>query len=316
MMKNKLFLSGIISLALIFGLAFTGCSPTTDGGGNTVTQYTVSFDGGDGEGDPPASKKVDEGGTITLPDEGDLTAPAGKEFDGWKADGTGTTRRPGYAYTVTKNVEFVAQWKDTNPDPGPAPQTNPLVGTWFFTDFDDDTAEAYSFTANNIAYGVSPHLGGAEGYAENNCRIQVTNADSFISTGRGTLNFQLDGTTLSTWWEGGDDVITYNKRIDGTSETGNPARGIWINDAPGNRRELLVISKVISGSVKIILGTYVRTDYTLSDVTGNSGKLKFGTESPLNYEINATSGTLRIAYSVGNIVEFKLATAGGLDSFF
>jgi uncharacterized repeat protein (TIGR02543 family) len=63
-----------------------------------------------------------------------MTAPAGKEFDGWKAGGTTYAR--GDSYTVKGNVVFTAQWKDTAPqsftvtfdsDGGTPPQTTKTV---------------------------------------------------------------------------------------------------------------------------------------------------------------------------------------------
>jgi uncharacterized repeat protein (TIGR02543 family) len=105
MMKTAYFLRSLMGLTLVLVLAAAGC----DNGVTGETSYTVSFDGGDGSGTPPASKTVKEKESIDLPGKGGLTAPENKEFDGWKAGGK--TYAAGDAYTVTGDITFVAQWK-------------------------------------------------------------------------------------------------------------------------------------------------------------------------------------------------------------
>jgi hypothetical protein len=107
-MKNKLFLTGAIGIILVFGVVLLGC-PAEEG--TIPTTYTITFDGGEGGGTPPTSQKIESGKDLTLPGKGNLTAPVGKEFDGWKGDGK--TLGIGDAYTVTKDVTFIAQWKDS-----------------------------------------------------------------------------------------------------------------------------------------------------------------------------------------------------------
>jgi hypothetical protein len=105
-MKNKRLLAGIAGMALAFGLMVAGCD---NGSTDTPTTYTVTFDGGDGSGAPPAAQTVESGQSVTLPGKGSLVAPTGKEFDGWRGDGR--TLAVGDSYTVTKDVVFLAQWK-------------------------------------------------------------------------------------------------------------------------------------------------------------------------------------------------------------
>jgi hypothetical protein len=81
-MKKRLVLAGMIGMALVVGTALIGCTPLTD-----ATQYTVTYAVGLGGGTAPATQTVDEGTAITLPGQGDMTAPAGELFDGWKDDG-------------------------------------------------------------------------------------------------------------------------------------------------------------------------------------------------------------------------------------
>jgi len=106
-MKKKLVFTGILAVVLVFMMFLAACvedAPKT---------FTVSYDAGDGSGTPPASQTVEDGKSINLPGKGSLTAPAGKEFDGWKGDGS--TYSTGDSYTVTKDVTFTAQWKSTTP---------------------------------------------------------------------------------------------------------------------------------------------------------------------------------------------------------
>jgi uncharacterized repeat protein (TIGR02543 family) len=98
-------------MALTIGLVLSGCDNATNStdGGTKTTTYTVTFDGGDGTGTPPASQTVAENTSISLPGKGDLTAPAEKEFNGWKTGGV--SYAAGDSYTVKGNVTFIAQWK-------------------------------------------------------------------------------------------------------------------------------------------------------------------------------------------------------------
>jgi hypothetical protein len=72
--------------------------------------YTVTFDHGDGGGTPPSPQVVDPGTSIKLPGLGQMTAPAGKTFDGWKA-GSGATQAAGTDVTINANTTYTAQWK-------------------------------------------------------------------------------------------------------------------------------------------------------------------------------------------------------------
>ncbi|GHU73538.1 hypothetical protein FACS189450_13500 [Spirochaetia bacterium] len=97
-----LFRLGAIALALSL-IVLTGCPPA---GG---TQYTVTYSAGNGSGSAPASQTVDAGTAINLPAQGNMMAPSGQIFDGWR-DGGGTAYTAGESYTVDANVKFTAQW--------------------------------------------------------------------------------------------------------------------------------------------------------------------------------------------------------------
>ena len=108
-------------LADVADFHFTGWSPASIGTDATedvdvtaqwVAAYNVSFSAGEGSGTVPATFQKWSGATFELPGQGEMVAPAGKVFIGWKANGAGETRAEGYEYTMTAAaVEFEAQWK-------------------------------------------------------------------------------------------------------------------------------------------------------------------------------------------------------------
>jgi hypothetical protein len=106
-MKNRRNAIGIFGLTLIFALIFAACPQPTE---EAPVTYTVSYAAGEGGGNPPAGQTVNAGTAITLPDQGTMTAPAGKTFNGWTA-GSGGTFSAGGSYTVNADVTFTARWK-------------------------------------------------------------------------------------------------------------------------------------------------------------------------------------------------------------
>jgi uncharacterized repeat protein (TIGR02543 family) len=73
--------------------------------------YTVTYYANGASGTPPGARTVNEGTSITLPDEGNLTY-SGKTFDGWNtaANGSGTGYAAGTSFTVNGNTNLYAQW--------------------------------------------------------------------------------------------------------------------------------------------------------------------------------------------------------------
>ena len=122
-MKKQLFVAGMIGVALTFGLVLAGCDNLLDALGakseENSSTYRVSYDLGGGGGTPPAERTVASGTSILLPGEGSMTAPDGKEFDGWETGGT--TYAVGDSYTVNSDVTFVAQWKNVSGGGGGGP---------------------------------------------------------------------------------------------------------------------------------------------------------------------------------------------------
>ncbi|MBR2168276.1 MAG: InlB B-repeat-containing protein [Paludibacteraceae bacterium] len=79
-----------------------------------VAAYDVTFSAGAGSGTVPAKFQKWEGAKFELPGQGEMVAPSGKAFDGWKANGTGDKLAAGAEYTMSNAaVAFVAQWKAT-----------------------------------------------------------------------------------------------------------------------------------------------------------------------------------------------------------
>ncbi|MDR1216906.1 MAG: InlB B-repeat-containing protein, partial [Treponema sp.] len=101
-MAKKKILWRVLALALtfVFGLGLAGCDNNDDD--TPSTTYTVSYDSGDGSGTVPASQTVASGTSINLPGKGNMTAPSGKAFNGWRTGGQ--NYNVGDSYTVTGNV--------------------------------------------------------------------------------------------------------------------------------------------------------------------------------------------------------------------
>ena len=75
-----------------------------------VPTYDVSFDAGLGSGTVPTGFQKWEGATFELPGQGEMVAPSGRVFGGWKV-GVSDKYAAGDTYTMgTTGVEFVAQW--------------------------------------------------------------------------------------------------------------------------------------------------------------------------------------------------------------
>jgi hypothetical protein len=76
-----------------------------------VRLYTITFSAGVGSGTPPEPQKGTAGTVITLPGQGDMTAPEGMAFDGWTDTDSGNIYEEGARYTVsTRDRTFMARW--------------------------------------------------------------------------------------------------------------------------------------------------------------------------------------------------------------
>ena len=85
-----------------------------DGEDTEEHKYVISFDAGDGTGEMADVSNIY--GEYTLP-ECTLTAPADKEFIGWKVNGQGLVLKPDAKINVASNITLVAQWQGATPEP-------------------------------------------------------------------------------------------------------------------------------------------------------------------------------------------------------
>ena len=107
-MTKKIVLFLILVMALVFGMMAAGCDNGNGGEDNVVNEFTITYDAGEGSGTPPASQKIVSGVAIYLPGQGDMSAPSGKIFNGWRS--SGKTYSAGDSFKVTDNALFLAQW--------------------------------------------------------------------------------------------------------------------------------------------------------------------------------------------------------------
>jgi len=73
----------------------------------------ITFLTGEGSGTPPPAQVVDVGGSITIPGQGDMIAPSGKKFAGWKTPDDSYIHGAGGSASFSNSmyVLFVAQWE-------------------------------------------------------------------------------------------------------------------------------------------------------------------------------------------------------------
>jgi hypothetical protein len=161
-MKNLSKFLAIIVIGTVIGFSLMGCDDGNGGGnggnnGGGTTSYTVSFDAGNGDGTPPASQTVNAGSSITLPGKGDMTAPTGQSFNGWRTGGQNYAA--GDSYTVNGNVTFIAQW--TTGGGGGGDDTIPSVptGVTATTQSSSSISVSWSAVSGATSYKVYYEIG-------------------------------------------------------------------------------------------------------------------------------------------------------------
>ncbi len=75
-------------------------------------QYQVTYSPGQGTGTVEDTRRYASGAEADVKSAAGLTAPAGKVFTGWLAEGTGEIKQPGDKLTITGNMTLTAQWGD------------------------------------------------------------------------------------------------------------------------------------------------------------------------------------------------------------
>ena len=116
-MKLHRSLRGILGLVLCVGLILLVACEADSGG---KKEFTVTFATGEGTGTAPASQKIKDGSSVTLPGQGSMVAPTGKSFKGWLINGASYTA--GAGYTVIANVTATAEWQTGSSQSGGAYQ--------------------------------------------------------------------------------------------------------------------------------------------------------------------------------------------------
>jgi hypothetical protein len=245
-MKNKGFVWVITGLTLVVGLILAGC----DNGSTTPpTKYTVTFDGGEGEGTPPPAQTVESGQSVFMPDKGSLTAPSGKEFNGWRGDGQ--TLAKGDSYTVTKHITFIAQWKTafvavTGISGIPATGT---VGTALTL---SGTVNPAAATNKTIVWSVKTPGAG----------VTAINGSSFTPTEAGSLT--LTATIADGTAAGSPYTQDFSITVTQTAPTFNPS----VNEATANNAATLgLVGTTISSNPTGIVNAAITDDKSKIKIT-------------------------------------------------
>jgi uncharacterized repeat protein (TIGR02543 family) len=115
-MKSRNFIAhSTLSVCLVLviitlGLTLASC----DTGAGRAPAYNITFHQGEGEGRTPDRIPVAQNGYARLPEQGSMTHPAGKKLSGWKAPDDSLIYNPLMEYKVTKDVMFIAQWREAS----------------------------------------------------------------------------------------------------------------------------------------------------------------------------------------------------------
>jgi uncharacterized repeat protein (TIGR02543 family) len=100
---------GAGSTGSVAGGTVSGGSSSGGTGGNTVTNYTVTFDPNGGTGGPAEAQTVANNGTATEPKGADIPTRAGYEFRGWSPAGDSTVLY-NFSTPVTGSITLYAVW--------------------------------------------------------------------------------------------------------------------------------------------------------------------------------------------------------------
>ncbi|MDR0386889.1 MAG: hypothetical protein LBH57_02510 [Treponema sp.] len=160
------------------GMAIGGsdCYYKADGeGGDTPSQYTVTYATGEGGGTVPAAQTVNAGTVVHLPGQGGMTAPAGKVFAGWN-NGT-ETFQGGVSYTVTGGVIFTAQWA------GSGSSSLPVTIILQAVPGDPSLSDVPLFLDDSISFSVTGYDGASYQWYWNGKAINGADASAYTVTG-------------------------------------------------------------------------------------------------------------------------------------
>ena len=133
----------------------------------------VSFGLGGG-GVAPAPIQAVPGNVISLPTQGNMSPPVGKEFDGWIVNGVHYQERAVYV-VPSSNITITAQWKD-------AGSNTPSI-TRYTVSFDRNGASGTAPSAQTVNAGQSITLPSGSGLSKSGYKFEGWNTNS---SGTGT----------------------------------------------------------------------------------------------------------------------------------
>jgi hypothetical protein len=290
--KNRRFLAGfaVLVLAAVFTLA--GCPNPTDSDDDGDPTYTLSFTVGEGGGTPPSSYTYTSGMIITLPGQETMTAPSGKTFNGWIADGQNYAA--GDSYTVTGNVTFTAQWSSTGGLSAPTGLNPSVSGT--------SVTLSWNSVTDAASYRVYRSDSESGSYAQINGSISGT---SYTNSGlsAGTYYYKVSavsssgnespqsGSVSATVSSGGGDLSAPTGL--NATDSGDSVNLSWnsVTDAASYK---VYRSDSESGSYTQINGSISGTSYTNSGLSAGTDYYKVsavsssGNESPQSGSVSAT----------------------------
>ena len=262
-----------------------------------VPTFTVTYNLNGGSGTTPTESAKYEGEVFTLATQGDIVAPSGKAFDGWKANGAGDKLAAGSEYTMgNDDVEFVVKWKNIPTiiyhyqwtGSGTAPTVNSaLTATGGTFTFYKSPSSSKDFTTASVTYhtGVSSDMKTVAGTSDKLVALNSTSNNSYLVTLTGNKYFAEGDTVFFAGYgnfrvgttHGADDVVAASSALETGSGASDVNVGYFIFPELENVNTLYFTRDATSGNrgftaVKVIRPAakeVVSTVNTLTDVKVN-----------------------------------------------
>jgi hypothetical protein len=280
-MKKKLFLMGILNLALVFGVALlaTGCGDS-DSGGDGAKKYTVTFDlNGGTRVSGQLVQEIEEKKLATAPT---VTPPTGKEANGWTSS---VTAIPDPDSPITANVTFTAKWKDKasddpvakdpdakDPDAKDPDDTgnNPLAGTMWYMNWngtnnndDEDDPDELIIFGKQYFYGLG-NADDVDGVTHETTNIDTSNHIVYIDGN--AYVYELKGSTLTVtdYINGrGETADVPFTRIEGSTNT--DVYDVWYTAGrvPTDPNRTILVIKTDKTTFTVKGTSWVRREYII-----------------------------------------------------
>jgi fibronectin type 3 domain-containing protein len=275
--KHGLFF-GFAVLALTAMVALAGCGDNGDpssppSGGAT---YTVNFDPGDGDGPAPPAQTAASGTSINLPGKGSMTAPSGKTFNGWRADGK--NYEAGDSYTVTGYVTFIAQWSSGGGETAPNTPTGVTATAQSSSSISVSWSSVTGATSYDVYYASDPSS--TKNFATNVSGTSYTHTGLQAST---TYYYYIKAKNSA----GESDYSSLSSSASATtsSSSGNEG-GTSAPSTPANVRATAQSSTSIQISWNAVPGATSYKIYSPNDPGVNSGFVLIDTVTTTSYTDN------------------------------